>query len=326
MNSVDLHADAVLRQLRQAPLSPARLALHLGIKKDQVQASFRELEARGYRIARGPGDVARLSDIPDLMLPDELEHELADARFGRPLYTYGSVGSTNAVAARLADAGAPEGTLVTAEEQTRGRGRLGRKWHSPAGVGIWMSLILRPAADPARAAGLSLVAGLSIVAALRPLTESDIRIKWPNDVELSGRKLAGVLCESAVEGTNVRHTVVGMGININHELSDIPQDLKAIAVSLRMATGRRHRRVEIVAAILRAFEARYKAYFDGRATHLVQEFRERSGLIGRIVRITLPDRTYEGTVLDVTNEGSLLVLTGSGPRTVTAGEASLRTD
>lgn len=324
MNVSDRYADAVLKQLRHAPESPARLAALLGISLDLVAASFAALEERGYEIAKGPGAVARLSEIPDLMLPDELEDELDGDRFGRPLYTYGSVGSTNAVALRLADAGAPEGTLVTAEEQTQGRGRLGRKWHSPPGVGIWMSLILRPDIHPARAAGLSLVGGLAIACALQPLSEAALQIKWPNDVEQGGRKLAGVLSESAVEGSKVRHTVVGMGININHEPAEIPAELSAVAVSLRMATGRAHRRVPIVAAVLRAFQSRYEAYINGKSMDVIEEFRERSGLIGRAVRVTQEHQTYEGTVLDVTAQGSLLILTGSGPRTVTAGEASLR--
>lgn len=324
MSSGDSRADAVLRQLRHAPETADRLADLLRISIDDVLASFGTLEARGYRIAREPGKVFRLADIPDLMLPDELEYELEGGRFGRPLFTYGSVGSTNTVASRLADSGVPEGAVVTAEEQTQGRGRLGRTWHSPPGVGIWMSLILRPGIAPERAAGLSIVGGLAIAAALQPLTSSPIRIKWPNDVEIGGRKVAGVLCESAVEGAKVRHTVVGVGVNVNQSLDDLPLELRKIAVSLGAVTARAHRRVEIVAAILRAFESRYEAYLDGRSGDIMQEFRERSGLIGRSVRIAQSDRNYEGTVLDITNEGSLLMLTGSGPRTVTAGDASLR--
>jgi BirA family biotin operon repressor/biotin-[acetyl-CoA-carboxylase] ligase len=324
MSARDRHADAVLKQLRGAPQSPARLASVLGISADEVQGAFRALEDRGYEITRDPGPVARLSEIPDLLLPDELEHELGRCRLGTPLHTYGSVGSTNTVAQRLADSGAPEGTLVTAEEQTRGRGRLGRTWHSPPGVGVWMSLVLRPAIDPGRAAALSLLAGLAIVAALQPRSRAPLLIKWPNDVLLEGRKLAGILCESAVEGTKLRHTVVGVGINVNQGSDQMPADIRTSAVSLRMANGQFHRRVEIVAEILREFEARYDAYVGGRSGELIAEFREKSGLIGRSVRVAQDHRTHEGTVLDVTPEGSLLVLTGSGPQTVTAGDASLR--
>jgi BirA family biotin operon repressor/biotin-[acetyl-CoA-carboxylase] ligase len=324
--SRDDRADLLLKQLRRGPATGDRLAGLLDLSASDVTAALGTLEARGYRVAAEPGGGLRLVDVPDLILSDEVEHALAGAAFGRPLHSFGSLGSTNTVALRLAESGAPEGTLVTAEEQTQGRGRHGRSWHSPRGLGIWMSLILRPPLDPARAAGLSIVAGVAVAAALEPMLGSRVQIKWPNDVQIDGRKVAGVLSESVVEGSRVRHTVVGIGVNVNHGVDQIPAELRARATSLRMATGGAHDRVGVLAAIVRALEPRYRAYAAGRSEALQAEFRERSGLIGRAVRIAAGAQDFEGTVLDITPEGSLLVETPGGPRKVAAGEASLRMD
>jgi BirA family biotin operon repressor/biotin-[acetyl-CoA-carboxylase] ligase len=319
-------ADLLLGQLRRGPDKALHIAGRLRLSETEIAQAVETLEERGYRLATESGGVLRLVGVPDLLIADEIEHSLGGAGFGRPLFTYGSLGSTNTVALQLAESGSPEGTLVTAEEQTEGRGRQGRSWHSPPGLGIWMSLILRPKLDPARAAGLSIVAGVAIAAAMEGPAGARVRIKWPNDVLIDDRKVAGVLCESVLEGMRVRHTVVGIGVNVNHKPDEIPPLLRDRAVSLRVATGRPHDRVELLAAIIGAFEQRYRTYAGDRPGPVLAEFRERSGLIGRGVRITQDGGGFDGTVLDITNEGSLLVSTQAGPRTVAAGEASLRMD
>jgi BirA family biotin operon repressor/biotin-[acetyl-CoA-carboxylase] ligase len=260
----------------------------------------------------------------DLELAEELETAIASLRFGRPLHTYGSLGSTNEVAMLLAESGASEGTLVTAEEQTRGKGRQGRVWHSPRGAGIWMSLVLRPEMKPDRAAGLPLLGALAVTAAIRTHTGVPAAIKWPNDVTVDGLKLAGVLGESVVEGGAVRYAFIGIGINVNLERDELPEDLQQTASSLLLATGRPWRRVELAACVLREFEDRYVAYAAGDSDRLLEDLREYSGLIGRTVRLDQNGQAVAGTVVDLGPDGTLHMTTAAGSRSFRVGEASLR--
>jgi BirA family biotin operon repressor/biotin-[acetyl-CoA-carboxylase] ligase len=260
----------------------------------------------------------------DQLLALEIEHAVAGLRLGTPLHTYGSLGSTNEVASRLAEAGAAEGTLVTAEEQTRGRGRQGKAWHSPPGVGVWMSLVLRPGCNAQQAAGIPLAGALAVASALKAATGVEVGLKWPNDVYMGGRKVAGVLGESVVEGSSVRYAVLGMGINVNLREDQVPSDLRSMAGSLTMATGMAWNRVDILASVLSALEIRYYDYIEHGFGALSTEFRTLSNLVGQPVELELPDRIVSGTVLDLAPDGSLLLTTESGPAQVRVGEASLR--
>jgi BirA family biotin operon repressor/biotin-[acetyl-CoA-carboxylase] ligase len=261
---------------------------------------------------------------PDPPLAEALEAATTGLRFGRPLHTYRSLGSTNEVATLLAESGAPEGTLVTAEEQTRGKGRHGRLWHSPRGGGIWMSLVLRPDSKPDRAAGLPLLGAVAVTAAIHGHTGAPAAIKWPNDVIVDGLKVAGVLGESVLEGEAVRYAIIGIGINVNLNQDELPEKLRHTACSLLSVTGRPWRRTELASCVLREFERRYDAYEAGDAAGLLAELREFSGLIGRTVRLESGGQAVTGTVVDLGPDGALHLTTAAGPLSFRVGEASLR--
>lgn len=262
-----------------------------------------------------------MTDVP---LADQLESVLRGRRFGLPLHCYGQLGSTNESATRLAQAGAPEGTLVTAEEQTRGRGRQGRSWHSPPGMGIWMSLVLRPQVEADLCTGIPLLGALAIASGIERVTGTRPELKWPNDVYMKGRKVAGVLGESAVEGTRVRFAVLGMGINVNLPASGLPPELRDTAGSLAIATGRTWDRVAVLAAILAGLEERYDAYVASGFAAIREEFLSASHLVGRLVEVIFPQGSVSGTVLDVAGNGELVLATGGGTAKVRVGEASLK--
>ena len=320
----DQMADRLLARLRQGPVVDAATSNEPEWSGPALVAAVVRLEARGYSIAQQSSGAYHLEAVPDLLLADEILHAVSGLKFGTPLHTYGRLGSTNVVAARLAEAGAPEGTLVTAEEQTRGRGRQGRSWHSPPGVGVWMSLVLRPRCDAGQAAGIPLAGALAVASALKAATGVEVGLKWPNDVYMNGRKVAGVLGESVVEGTSVRYAVLGLGINVNLLEDQVPEDLRSIAGSLAMATGTSWNRVDIVASVLEALERRYYDYVQHGFGALSAEFKALSNLVGQPVELQLSNRTLSGTVLDLASDGSLLLTTESGPEQVRVGEASLR--
>jgi BirA family biotin operon repressor/biotin-[acetyl-CoA-carboxylase] ligase len=317
-------ADRLLARLRQGPVVDSAGSGAPEWSGPVLLAAVARLQDRGYSIARQDGRAYHLEAIPDLLLADEIEHAVSGLKLGTPLSTYGRLGSTNEVAARLAEAGAFEGTLVTAEEQTRGRGRQGRSWHSPPGVGIWMSLVLRPQCNAGQAAGIPLAGALSVASALKTATGVEVGLKWPNDVYMNGRKVAGVLGESVVEGASVRYAVLGLGINVNLLEDQVPEDLQSIAGSVAMATGKSWNRVDILASVLKALEKRYYDYVQHGFGALSAEFRSLSKLVGQPVELILSNRTLSGTVLDLAPDGSLLLTTESGPEQVRVGEATLR--
>ena len=245
--------------------------------------------------------------------------ELAE-RWGLPsVHLFSLVRSTNDAARGLADGGAPHGTLVLAEEQTAGRGRGGRAWASPAGVGVWMTMVTRPAALPAPGL-LPILVGLAAAEAIDPFVRPVVtQVKWPNDLQLAGRKVAGILCEGSWDGARPGAVVVGIGINVLHAPDDFPDKVSETATSVRIAAGWSPPRAEVAGAvagaIMRAL-ARPPAQLTGA---LLDALRGRDALEGRPIRVTGATET-EGTSLGVSPAGALLVRTREGRlQTVTSG-------
>lgn len=324
MIGAESRADSLLSLLRKGPCHFARIERDLSLSRNAAAEVVAELENRGYAINTTQDGTLSLVESDDLLSPDDIEAAIAGFSLGRPLHTYGRVGSTNTAAAELAESGAPEGTLVTAEEQTRGRGRQGRTWHSPPGLGIWMSLVLRPTCAPADAAALPLVAGLAIAAAIREVANVTTQVKWPNDVLIDGKKVAGVLCESAIEGQAIRYSIMGIGINVNHLETELPQSIRAAATSVRIASGRKQPRVGLMAATLRALEARLELFHAHGFAALRPEFQTVSCLSGKRLRIAQGKKSLEGVFVDVAPDGALMIDSQNRIIRIQAGEASLR--
>lgn len=242
------------------------------------------------------------------------------ARWGLPsVHLFARVRSTNDAARGLADGGAPHGTLVMAEEQTAGRGRGGRAWSSPPGVGVWMSMVVRPASLPAPGL-LPLLVGLAVADAVDPFVRPVVtQVKWPNDLQLAGRKVAGILCEGSWDGARPGAVVAGIGLNVLHAPDDFPEEVRDTATSLRIVAGWSPPRVEVAGAVATAV---------ARALHnppaqltgaMLDALRRRDALEGRPVRVTGATETA-GTALGVSPAGALLLRDTAGRlRTVTSG-------
>jgi len=232
---------------------------------------------------------------------------------GRSLHVHLVCGSTNDVALDLLAAGAPSGTLVLADAQTRGRGRGGSAWHSPSGTSIHASLVLRGEARTRSPTLLVAAVGLGLAEGLEAATGVDVGIKWPNDLWCAGRKVAGVLVEARGFRVESPAFVAGFGVNVNQRADEFPPELRASATSLAIATGRRHDRAVVLAAALAALEPRIESALAGTsAADLHDAYRRRSVLLGRRVRLLDADSPLEGFVADLSATDGLLVRTDDG--------------
>lgn len=249
--------------------------------------------------------------------------ELA-ARWGLPaVHLYARVGSTNDVARALAEAGAPAGTAVLADEQVAGRGRSGRGWSSPPGMGVWLSMVLRPESH-ANPGLLPILVGLAAAEALdRFARPSPVRVKWPNDLQLAGRKLAGILCEGSWDAAGPGFVVAGIGINVLHSADDFPPELRPLATSIRIAAGWSPPRAEVAGDVARAIFRRVAhppLQLDGALTTALAR---RDALAGRAVRVSGGEE-LAGTALGISPAGALLVrVPGGALRTVRSGTVRL---
>jgi len=236
-----------------------------------------------------------------------------------------SADSTNRRLMELRDDEALHGTVMTAETQTSGRGRLAHKWFSPAGENLYVSMLLRPGVSPYSAAQLPLVAASAMLHALNSSYPSlNVCVKWPNDILVDGRKLAGILCEMDSDMDLVHRVVVGFGINVNMMTKQFPPELRPIATSLRELTGETINRSKLLAAILNAFEQRYDLWLAHGLKPLLPEIEEKSVLAGRTVTVTSQATKLHGTVMGIAADGRLVLRLDDGTeRTIPSGEVHI---
>lgn len=323
--------DAVLNVLRQAGgrwVSGEELSQSLGVSRTAVWKLIEGLRAAGYVLEAQPRHGYRLLSSPDAVTAAEVLPGLTTRNFGRQLEYRESVGSTNDLAKQMARAGAPEGLLVVADEQTAGKGRLGRAWTTPKGSALAMSLILRPQLPPVHAPRITLVAAVAVAEAVREVTGLEAGIKWPNDLQIAGRKFCGILTEMEAEIERVSFVVCGMGMNVNLPPDALPEEFRASATSLLAELGAPVARVALVQAVMARFESAYGDLISGRFDAVLDRWRALSITLGQPVRVlsVTGEPALEGVAEAVDEEGALLVReSASGKlRRVLAGEVSLR--
>lgn len=317
-------ADRILTLLRREPIvSGEALSAALGVSRAAVWKHVEALRAAGYRIEARRARGYALTAGPDRLLPAEIARHLTTTRFGRRLECFETTDSTNVQAARLAREDAAEGTLVLAERQTQGRGRLGRRWVSPARVNLYASFVLRPRLAPADAPQLALVAAVAVARALTPLAPGRVAIKWPNDCLLDGKKVAGILTEMDAEVDRIRAVVLGIGVNLNAPARAFPAELRSIATSVQLATGVLVDRPRFAAALCATLEDVYdRTVRDGFAV-IAPEWESYSCLTGRRVTIDCGGRRSEGTVRGIDATGRLVLDGATGEERIMAGDVSI---
>ncbi len=233
--------------------------------------------------------------------------------------------STNQTAVRWAEVDAPDGAVVTADSQTAGRGRRGRFWVSPPGVNLHFSVVFRPDCLPRQAPHASLITAIALARTLRGYLPADtVGIKWPNDVMVSGRKIAGILCEMAAEPDGVRWLVIGVGVNVNSVAGDFPEPISAMCISLRDATGKSWPRNEVLAAFLNELEPCWDDWLANGLGEFVGEYQALCVLRDRIVTVRTEQRTIRGRALGINPDGALEILQEDGSRVaVYSGDAHI---
>ena len=308
------------RLLAGETVSGQAISAELGVTRAAVWKQIEQLRALGFVIESQGKQGYRLLSCPDSLMAPVIARGLQTRWAGRQIVYLPSVDSTNRRARQLAAEGAPHGTLVIADEQTAGRGRRGRGWISPAGEGVFMSLILRPQSHPSEVARLSMQTALAVALSIAQTTGLDARIKWPNDIVCGGRKVCGMLLEMNADEQAVHDVVAGIGINV-HQTQFAPE-IAQTASSLDLLSGKRVCRAALVRAFLEAFERAEALAAQGA---LMDAYRARSATLGQRVQVIAPAGSFTGTALEVTDSGSLIVEDEEGQRReVLAADVSVR--
>ena len=308
------------RLLAGETVSGQAISAELGVTRAAVWKQIEQLRALGFVIESQGKQGYRLLSCPDSLMAPVIARGLQTRWAGRQIVYLPSVDSTNRRARQLAAEGAPHGTLVSADEQTAGRGRRGRGWISPAGEGVFMSLILRPQSHPSEVARLSMQTALAVALSIAQTTGLDARIKWPNDIVCGGRKVCGMLLEMNADEQAVHDVVAGIGINV-HQTQFAPE-IAQTASSLDLLSGQRVCRAALVRAFLEAFERTEALAAQGA---LMDAYRARSATLGQRVQVIAPAGSFNGTALEVTDSGSLIVEDEEGQRReVLAADVSVR--
>jgi BirA family transcriptional regulator, biotin operon repressor / biotin---[acetyl-CoA-carboxylase] ligase len=305
-------------------MSGEEISRKVGVSRAAIWKHIEELRQEGYEIEARPRHGYRLVHRPDRMAPEEIYPHLQTDVFGREIKYLAQTESTQIVAHQWAREGAPEGAVVIAEEQLQGRGRLGRAWHSPPGTGIWMSMILRPPIPLSHAPHLTLLASVAVQAALAESTGLPVKIKWPNDLLIHGKKVCGILTELRGEQDQIHYVIMGMGINVNVKTDDWPDWLKRVGTSLMHECGRPVHRASLAAGILYELERRYQMYLRQGFGPIRKAWQERAGMLGKQITARTTQGTMTGIAQELNEQGALLLRTQQGVVPVYSAEIEWR--
>lgn len=315
----------MLKRAGEDFISGESIAGELGISRTAVWKHIQKLREHGYEIISRERRGYQLKDAPDLLLPSEIQIGLDTQIIGKEMHYYPSVDSTNRAAKALAYHGAAEGTIVVAEEQESGKGRLDRNFYSPRGKGIWFSVILRPNFLPNDAPKFTLMAAVAVAEAMARFNLK-AEIKWPNDIMFDGRKLVGILTEITGELARITYIVIGIGINVNISRADFPEELQDVATSLSEMNGENLSRVEIFRAVLEEFDKLYREVKAEGFGKVIDCWKKYNVTLGKNVRVISAGdgESFTGKAVDLNQDGALVVETSQGQRAVYAGDVSIR--
>lgn len=311
--NLDAQILSALRNAGSGAVSGADLSHTLGVTRAAIWARIEDLRSFGYEIEASPHHGYKLLNVPDVLHADDLLSLVRPGQIiGRDIRVFEATQSTNDVAEKLARDGVGEGVVVFAESQTRGRGRMGRKWLSPARKGLWFSVLLRPDMRPQAATQLTVAAATALVRAIRSVAALEAEIKWPNDILIRGKKVAGVLTELNAELDHIKYLILGIGVDVNLMPSDLPPDVRKIATSLKAETGQTLRRADLAAAILHELDRDYERIRNHEFASIAQEWQARCATLGHRVTIQIGDRALQGRAESLDGDGALLLRTDYG--------------
>lgn len=315
-----MEQEAILHALKSRGtgfISGEEISRLCGVSRTAVWKEIEKLRAEGYKISAQPHEGYRLIAIPDRLTAEELSWNLKSERLGKKIYAYEETSSTMDAAVRLAANNEPEGSVVVAEGQTKGRGRLGRTWASPKGKGIYASFILRPRVPLQDVPLITLMAAVAVARAIEKQTHLRPEIKWPNDLLIGGKKVAGILTELSAELGRVHTVILGIGLNVNTPKHSLP----AHGTSLSQELGTTLSRVEMARALILELDQVYASCLSRGFPSILDEWRLFAGFLGSRIRVAAQGRSVDGMALDVDTNGALLVRTDTGMvESVSAGD------
>lgn len=306
------------------PVSGQEIADEFGISRTAIWKYVKEFEEAGYEIGTVRKKGYYLISAPDALTEANIHKYLQTEHYGRTIHYLETCHSTQPIAHQYAQEGAMDGTVVIAEEQQDGKGRMARPWASKAYKGIWMSVILKPELTPQQAPQMTLVAAVATVKAIHEVTGLTPEIKWPNDLLIDGRKVTGILTELQADPDRVKAILLGIGINVNQEKNEFPEEIETIATSLSIALGKPVNRAKLVASILKHLEHLVGLYLEEGFPPIKQLWERYANTIGKQVRAVILQEIIEGVAIGITEEGMLeLQLSDGTIRKIYSGDIEL---
>nr|WP_320116597.1 biotin--[acetyl-CoA-carboxylase] ligase [uncultured Desulfuromonas sp.] len=307
----------------EAVLSGEDLSQRLGVSRAAVWKHIRQLRSLGYQIDAVPSRGYRLMTQADLLLPAAVQSGLETRSIGQRVEYFTETDSTNLRAMELAEQGAEEGTVVIADCQNGGRGRMGRRWTSPAGVNLYTSILLRPMIAPIQAAQLTFLSAVATARAFETVAGIDVQVKWPNDILVNGCKIAGLLNELSAETEGIHHVVLGIGANLNMTREQFPDDLRRPATSVVLETGRPVSRIAFAQELYRQLDALYPLYQQQGFVPIRLAWEALFYLQGRKVQVDCGADVFTGMVAGLAEDGALLLdLEQGGQQVIYAGDVT----
>jgi len=309
----------IFKENADSYVSGEELSKRLGVTRTSIWKHIENLRRLGYEIDATPHLGYRLTGVPDKFLPQEITLGLGTKIIAKFVYSFTTAESTNELAYKFAEEGKPDGTVVLAEKQTKGKGRMGRKWVSPEG-GIYLSLILRPELPPNQTPKITLLAAIGVARALRSHCNIAGLIKWPNDILVGSKKICGILTELKAEQDTTQFLIIGIGVNVNIDKKDLPQGSTSVSNEL----GETVSKVKLAQNILRELELQYNIFKKKGFDSIRTEWRNLSAMLGKRVKVKSHKGAIEGQASDIDDNGSLVVRLDNGfLEKITAGDVIL---
>ena len=320
--------EEILRLLRTHPsdfVSGEEISRLLKLSRTAIWKRVRNLRTVGYVIEALPRRGYRLIQSPDLLLPSEIDPLLRTEWMGKKVHYFNSVDSTNSTAYQLALDGAKEGEVVIGESQEKGRGRLGRQWVSPPFLNLYLSVVLRPKIPPHQASLITFMAAVAAAETIERHSGLTPSIKWPNDLLLREKKVAGLLNEIHSETDRIHFIILGIGVNLNMDAKEFPKDIRTQATSLKAEKGQPVSRKAFAALLLEELERWYEIFLKEGGTPVLKAWRDRAQIQGKEVRVTSFDEVLIGRAVDVDSDGALILETRGGERKrIVAGDVEYK--
>ncbi|MDD5428544.1 MAG: biotin--[acetyl-CoA-carboxylase] ligase [Candidatus Omnitrophica bacterium] len=304
---------SMLRHHTSSYVSGEDLCKAFDVSRAAIWKHMEKMREEGYSIEASPHLGYRLLGVPDRLVPSEIRWKLKTKVLGKEVISYKKVGSTNDVAYALAEKGLKEGVIILAEEQDKGKGRHGRSWTSPSRGGIYLSAILRPRITPNEIPKITLLAAVAAAKAIREVTGLQAMIKWPNDILVSGKKVCGILTEMKAEQDSVSFIVIGIGINCNTPVRQLPKSASSLREELGLHARDEHvPRLELVKKLIEKLEEDYFLLKKDGFRPIMEEWKHLTDMLGARVRVVLQNRAFEGLAHNIDPDGALIVRKDAG--------------